>query len=308
MIRKPTLLSAGIFTLASFSVAAQTVTDIDGNVYSTVTIGTQSWMAENLRTTHYTNGNSIPSTTQAINNDSTSKFQWAYQNDTSYVAEYGRLYTWYAATDQRGVCPIGWHLPSVAEWDTLITYLGGETVAGVSLKESGTAHWDTTYAAVTNSSGFSARGSGFRGNPSGFSNLNYYAGFWASNPVGIGGFARGSVYSLFSHNSACTSSVAVGNVGNCVRCIKDQAVGVHEAEESGSIRVYPNPAHDRLYIHSPQLKGTTISIFNGLGKRVYHHSKITANELEISLEQTPGVYFLVISSAEGVTQKRLVIL
>ena len=91
--------------------------DIDGNVYdNTVTIGTQIWMTENLRTTRYSNGDSIGTTTLDISGESTPKYQWAYDGNESNVATYGRLYTWYAVTDSRNVCPVGWHVPSDAEW------------------------------------------------------------------------------------------------------------------------------------------------------------------------------------------------
>src|SRR5688500_14669040 len=118
-----------------------TVTDIEGNVYHTVTIGTQVWMAENLKTTKYRNGDLIGTTIPAtldISSESAPKYQWAYNGEESIVATYGRLYTWYAVTDSRNVCPTGWHVPSDAEWTTLTTYLGGESVAGDKLKENGT--------------------------------------------------------------------------------------------------------------------------------------------------------------------------
>ena len=105
-----------------------TVTDIDGNVYQTVTIGTQVWMKENLKVTKYCNGDVIGTTTPAsldISGEDTPKYQWAPNGDESNVAVYGRLYTWHAVTDSRNVCPTGWHLPDDAEWATLTTFLGG---------------------------------------------------------------------------------------------------------------------------------------------------------------------------------------
>src|SRR4029078_12512714 len=134
-----------------------TVTDIDGNVYHTVTIGTQVWMVENLKTTKYRNGDLIGTTIPAtldISSESTPKYQWAYKGEESNVATYGRLYTWYAVADSRNVCPTGWHVPSDAEWTTLTTYLGGESVAGGKLKENGTVHWESPNTGATNESGF----------------------------------------------------------------------------------------------------------------------------------------------------------
>ena len=111
--------SAGLLLLAllATSLAAQengrdtpTVTDIDGNVYQTVTIGKQVWMAEDLKTTRYRNGDLIGPTTPAtldINSESSPKYQWAYDGDEKNVATYGRLYTWYAVADGRNIAPVG---------------------------------------------------------------------------------------------------------------------------------------------------------------------------------------------------------
>ena len=123
-----------------------TVTDIDGNVYNTVTIGTQVWMKENLKVTKYRNGDAIGITTPAtldIWGETSPRYQWAYDGNESNVATYGRLYTWYAVTDSRGVCPTGWHVPTDSEWTTLTDYLGGESVAGGKMKEAGTTHWNS---------------------------------------------------------------------------------------------------------------------------------------------------------------------
>ncbi len=136
-----------------------TVTDIDGNVYQTVTIGNQVWMAENLRTTRYRNGDLIGTTSPATldySNESAPKYQWAYDGDERNAAVYGRLYTWYAVTDNRNIAPVGWHVPTNAEWTTLIHFLGGESVAGSKLKEAGTMHWKSPNAGATNESGFTA--------------------------------------------------------------------------------------------------------------------------------------------------------
>ena len=92
----------------------------------------------------------------------TPKYQWAYDGNESNVATYGRLYTWYAVTDSRNVCPTGWHVPTDAEWTTLTTFLGGENVAGGKLKETGTTHWTTPNTGATNETGFTALPSGYR--------------------------------------------------------------------------------------------------------------------------------------------------
>jgi uncharacterized protein (TIGR02145 family) len=103
-------------------------------------------------TIKYRNGDIIGTTTPAtldISSETSPKYQWAYDGNESNVATYGRLYTWYAATDSRAVCPTGWHLPTDAEWTTLTTYLGGESVAGGKLKEAGTTHWNSPIQELT---------------------------------------------------------------------------------------------------------------------------------------------------------------
>jgi uncharacterized protein (TIGR02145 family) len=160
------------------------VSDIDGNVYKTAAIGTQVWMAENLKTTKYRNGDNIGTTTPAtlsIYGETTPKYQWAYDGNESNVATNGRLYTWYAITDSRNVCPTGWHVPTNAEWSTLTTYLGGESIAGGKLKETGTSHWTTPNTGATNESGFTALPSGYRGSFGTYMDVRYYGYWWSSS-------------------------------------------------------------------------------------------------------------------------------
>src|SRR5664280_535547 len=161
-----------------------TMTDQDSNVYKTITIGTQTWMAENLRTTKYRDGSSILNIT-----DNT---VWTYLTTVAFcnynntksadtIATYGRLYDWYAATDSRNIAPTGWHVPTVAEWTTLTTYLGGDSVAGGKMKETGTTHWKTPNIAATNESGFTILPSGWRYYKDGsFNSLGAFGEIWSS--------------------------------------------------------------------------------------------------------------------------------
>jgi len=134
-----------------------TVTDIDGNVYHTVTIGTQVWMVENLKTTKYRNGEEIINVTDfhEWSTLATGAFCW-FDNDTTYKINYGALYNWYAAIDTRNISPLGWHVPSDDEWTILTNFLGGESVAGGKMKETGTSHWWGPNTGATNESGFTA--------------------------------------------------------------------------------------------------------------------------------------------------------
>ena len=205
------------------------VTDIDDNVYHTISIGNQVWMIENLKTTKYRNGDLIGTTTPAtlyLSEGSYSKYQWAYAGNESNVATYGRLYTWYAATDSRNVCPTGWHVPTDAEWTTLTTFLGGENIAGGKLKETGTNHWPTPNNIATNSSGFTALPGGLRYYDGTFLSIGSTLdsrGSWWSSSEWISTWSTGDAwYICVYHNN-------LGNVrghytksgGFSVRCIKD---------------------------------------------------------------------------------------
>jgi len=181
--------------------------DIDGNVYSTVTIGTQVWTAENLKVTHYRNED-------AITNETTDDAAWkalsteaycAYNNDASNESDtYGYLYNWYAVSDVRNIAPVGWHVPTDAEWTILTNYLGGESVAADKMKETGTNRWETSLNPAvihTNESGFTALPGGDRYDGTGeFRKLGLGAYFWSST-------SSGAINAWFRSLSYTTSSV-----------------------------------------------------------------------------------------------------
>ncbi|MCB9001260.1 MAG: fibrobacter succinogenes major paralogous domain-containing protein [Bacteroidales bacterium] len=157
-----------------------TVTDIDGNTYITVTIGNQVWMAENLKTTHYNDGTAIPNVTDG--NEwaalTTGAYCW-YSNATAYKDTYGALYNWYAVNTGK-LAPTGWHVATDAEWTTLTTYLGGESVAGGKLKETDTTHWASPNTGATNETGFTALPGGYRGRGGAFGGIGGYGYWWSA--------------------------------------------------------------------------------------------------------------------------------
>jgi len=196
------------------------ITDVEGNVYTSVTIGTQVWMVENLKTTKYSNGDLIGTTDPAtldISAEAAPKYQWAYNGNESNVNTYGRLYTWYAVTDTRNVCPTGWHVPTDEEWTILTTYLGGEDIAGGKLKEIGTTHWSTPNTGATNETGFTALPSGNRS-----SDAYYHAGesdcLWSSTEAFQAFTYTRSMY-CYSSNIARYSESK--QYGFSVRCLRD---------------------------------------------------------------------------------------
>ena len=196
-----------------------TVTDIDGNVYNTVTIGTQIWMVENLKVTKYNNGTAIPLITDgaAWTSLTTPGYCW-YNNDyTTYGSVYGALYNWHTV-NTGNLCPIGWHVPTDAEWTTLTDYLGGLSIAGGKLKETGTSHWAIPNTGATNESGFTALPGGWRGYDGSFHDITYTGYWWSSTQNGSSAWER----ELYQGNATVSRNGSNSKfVGFSVRCIKD---------------------------------------------------------------------------------------
>lgn len=160
-------------------VYTDSITDVEGNYYHVVTIGSQVWMAENLRTTHYQNGDTI--LYQPSQSGWSTFYQRAYcnyANDSVAAAIYGKLYTFGAVNDARNICPPGWHLPSQAEWQTLLNYLGAH--AGDKLREAGVKHWLPPNDNATNEVGFAALPGGWRSDAGDYYAVRHEAYFWTA--------------------------------------------------------------------------------------------------------------------------------
>lgn len=179
-LRELLAFSFCISALLGGCVKEGTVTDIEGNVYRTVFIGGDEWMAENLKTARYRTDEPIPNVTDSAEWAALTTGAWAYfENDAAHDADYGKLYNWLAITDSKGVCPEGWHVPDDSEWDALLGKLGGSSIAGCALKERGSDHWETPNECATNSSGFTAVPGGYR-DLQGFINLGRHGVYWTS--------------------------------------------------------------------------------------------------------------------------------
>jgi uncharacterized protein (TIGR02145 family) len=199
-----------------------TVKDGDGNDYNTVTIGTQTWISENLKTTKYNDGNSIPSVTDntAWVNLTTPGYCW-YNNMPDYKnTTYGALYNWYTVNTGK-LCPTGWHVSSYPEWTTLSTYLGGTSIAGGKLKETGTTHWKSPNTGATNESGFNAVGGGCRLPSDGtFLVVTEWTYWWTTTETGAP--STGVQTPIVSYNSSNLNSGDAGKPrGQSVRCIRN---------------------------------------------------------------------------------------
>ena len=195
--------------------------DADQNNYKTVSIGAQTWMVENLKTTKYRNGESIVNVSVGTSWSALSTGAWCnYNNDAAYDTKYGKLYNWYAINDNRNIAPIGWHVPYDAEWTTLSNYLGGTTITGSKLMETGTVNWAATNTKATNETGFTALGGGIRYTDGTFTGLNNWGNWWSSTSDNLSSSINRTVYS--GDNQFWVGS-ANKLFGVSIRCLKDTA-------------------------------------------------------------------------------------
>jgi uncharacterized protein (TIGR02145 family) len=225
--------------ITTYKEQAKDVTDIEGNVYKTVTIGTQVWMAENLKTTKYRNGDPIGTTNPAtldISNETAPKYQWASGSYEGNVAIYGRLYTWYVVDDSRCLCPAGWHVPTEGEWIIMREYLiansynynGSTTDNKIAKSLAATTRWNsspiegyvgsTYYPEYRNKTGFNALPCGDRYEGGIFDHIGITACWWSSSKSGTN---SANCWYFYYY------SVPLGNFnfsmsdGYSVRCVKD---------------------------------------------------------------------------------------
>jgi uncharacterized protein (TIGR02145 family) len=211
------------------------VVDIDGNIYTTIKIGKQIWLKENLKVARYNNRELIGTTNPAsadYSSESTPKYQWAYDGNESFVTNYGRLYTWYVINDIRKICPINWHVPSNDEWTVLTDFLennGYDNGSGIGKSMASKTGWLPTTSpgnpgydmATNNSSGFTAYPNGER-YPSGFQMMSADAIWWAYDyntdfPSSSIAYMRAVTYSP----NGVGPGICEKKWGLAVRCIKD---------------------------------------------------------------------------------------
>jgi uncharacterized protein (TIGR02145 family) len=191
------------------------VSDIDGNTYKTIEIGTQVWMAENLATTKYNDGTDISWATNSTSWTLATNPAYSWYNNVT--VSYGALYNWFAVNSGK-LCPAGWHVSSDEEWTILSTYLGGLTVAGGKLKEAGTIHWQAPNSTAANSFGFTALPGGYRYYNGAFNTIKRYGYWWtATESTSSNGYAR-DIYYAYSNLDRISSDK---RSGASVRCVKD---------------------------------------------------------------------------------------
>lgn len=199
------------------------VADQEGNIYKTVKIGNQTWMAENLRSTHYQDGSPISEVTDlnAWILLTTGAYCF-YNNDILNRNTYGAIYNWYTISDQRKICPAGWHVPSDTEWTILEDFLGGSSIAGMDIKEAGSGHWISPNSGATNLSGFSAlpAGSRYLSLNQDYLGMGYYCLWWSSTEF-ISNTESAWFRALHVFNSGIERNTYWKFAGFSIRCVKD---------------------------------------------------------------------------------------
>jgi uncharacterized protein (TIGR02145 family) len=216
-------------TITLSDIAPNTVTDIDGNIYNTITIGSQLWMKENLNVQRFKNGEAIPNVTDNTIWGNLTTAAWCRVNnnpDASNAFKIGLLYNGYVAQDARGVCPNGWKVPDDSDFNKLVEYLGASSIAGGKLKEANGIYslWNSPNTGATNESGFTALPGGWRVGKTGiytegnFTDWGYGCRLWTKSNSFAGGVYLLDVYYV---NTSTNRGSQIQSYGSSIRCIKE---------------------------------------------------------------------------------------
>jgi uncharacterized protein (TIGR02145 family) len=318
-----------VLTLSAYSQApGNGVTDIDGNNYNSVIIGTQEWMKENLNVSKYSDGTPIPQITDPIAWSNLTTGAWCYyNNDPSLGSTYGKMYNWYAVAgiwqaesspptpaeiaSRKSLAPSDWNVSSVNDWLLIINYLGGNSLAGGKMKEAGLNHWSDPNTDATNSSGFTGLPGGYRGvsTTNLGQNLTGTGHWWCSDYLAP--FAA-NFFQLTWTNGAVVSSTFDTRTGLSVRWVKNSIMG-NETYINPLFNIYPNPAKDKLTIEFKNNSNTVecnYKIINALGQEVqYGVLNSQVNIIQLNKIKGQGVYFVKIYDQENslIETKKIII-
>lgn len=199
-------------------ISIKSLADTEGNNYSVVQIGNQLWMAENLRTKKYNDGTDIPLVDgEDWTGLTTGAYIWPNNSEVDYI-EYGSLYNWYAVSTGK-LCPKGWRVPTINDWNILVNELGGPDVAGNKMRESGDLHWPSPNIA-TNESGFTALPAGYHILQGYFPEFGTYAGFWSISDIDAQ--YTDYIYISQAYNYEAVIAGTPKTDGKSCRCIFDE--------------------------------------------------------------------------------------
>jgi uncharacterized protein (TIGR02145 family) len=274
-----------------FAFQPQTVKDIDGNVYKTVNIGNQTWMAENLKTSRYNDGRKIPLVTDTTQwQKYEPAFCWYNNDEKTNKEKYGALYNWYAVNTNK-LCPVGWHVPNSEELSSLVSFSYKDTLTAGSMKEIGTVHWRIPNKGATNETGFSARPGGYRGQHAAFECLSEQGIWWISTEENE---YIGRSWMLNYDDSRVHPAWPSKRVGFSVRCLMDNTTmdkfsekgknGVNENTNKGKIKESVEKNSATLIIpagKTENLKGKQDTVVSTTSKNVLYRG--IANPVEIAI-------------------------
>ncbi|MCB9222626.1 MAG: T9SS type A sorting domain-containing protein [Crocinitomicaceae bacterium] len=273
------------------TVQAQTVSDIDGNVYPTVEIGKQVWMAANLKATHFSNGDTILTTSSCydtITDEFEPKYWWAYNCNDSLANIYGYLYTWYVADDARNVCPEGWHVPSYPEYMILDEFLGGQEISGGKLKQSGLDCWKSPNTGATNEYGYNGVPNGHRSLNGYYDGLTKVSDVWTTNS----GIKGAHDFDLNYDVASTISNDDPKEFGFAIRCLRDEPSSIEVPNNLSVVTVYPIPTTDELWINTKYNSKTTFEIIALDGKSYMKGTlNIGVNQLDVRTLNA-GIYII----------------
>ncbi len=292
---------------------AQTITDIDGNVYHSITIGSQKWMVENLNVTRLNDSTIIPNVTDgkawaALSTPGVCIYDNTANADT--IKAYGRLYNWYTINTGK-LCPVGWHVPTSVEFRILLNYLGGNFCSN-QIKEAGFAHWQPNPydSLASNSTGFTALPGGFRDDiepydvlhPGKFIGKGQSAWFLSSSVYDQqNALALGMTY-LYNHIDVNYISKIDGV---SIRCLNDNDtyIGVKITNE---FKIFPNPAKNKitLEVYDNTAKQAILYNLNGQIVQNYYINQ-GINTIDIS-NLSKGIYIIQIPTQSGISIQKLV--
>jgi len=306
----PSSHSCGASNTHNADVQYGTMTDQEGTPYRTVQIGDQIWMAENLMTSHYSNGDeipTIPATGNLWHSTLTGASCWLNDDSATYACPYGKLYNWYAAGNSRNVCPTGWHVPSITEFNTLLNHLG--PTAGGQMKTQGVQYWTSGNLGGSNTSGFSGLPAGTRWQDT-YVEQGILAHFWCSTTDEVG-LVNSDLVRLHFNQTNADVFTWDNRRGHSIRCVQDVNTTGIRSNAQHALRVYPNPSHGAFMIELSGLDPATILVFDGVGRQV-HSERLQAllpkgnHTLDLT-KLSPGVYWLAFERGGARTGQSIVI-
>jgi len=207
-----------IFAITGLIACTKTTTPTPQNS-TTVSICNQVWMTKNLDVATYRNGDSIPQVTDPTQWVNLTTGAWCYYNNNPINGPiYGKLYNWYAVNDPRGLAPVGYHVSTDSEWTSLVSCLGGDSIAGGKLKEAGFMHWLSPNTAATNSSGITGLPAGCRDFDGSFNYISSYAIWWSANEADT---TTAWAHNLYYNDGIHLRFSDLKTLGFSIRCLKD---------------------------------------------------------------------------------------